>query len=82
MNDSAENQTIDLPWVAIQRNPRSGAGLQAKPIRDLIAEFRRLGIRPRLYSKREELDRRSMIQSPENLSKELSLPEEMELYLT
>lgn len=56
MTQPAENSKHTQPWVAIQRNPRSGAGLQGKPIRELIAELRRLGIRPRLYSKREELD--------------------------
>ncbi|QDT32667.1 diacylglycerol/lipid kinase family protein [Thalassoglobus polymorphus] len=57
MNATGENNLEnDPPWVAIQRNPRSGAGLQSKPLRELIAEFRKLKIRPRLYSKREELD--------------------------
>lgn len=45
------------PWVAIQRNPKSGAGLQAKPILNLISEFRRRNLQPRLFSVREELDR-------------------------
>lgn len=57
MTEQEENSTVEQPWVAIQRNPRSGAGLQTKPIRSLIAELRRLGIRPRLYSKRDELDK-------------------------
>ncbi len=57
MNEVDEgNRESRSPWVAIQRNPRSGAGLQSNPIRELIAEFRKLSIRPRLYSKREELD--------------------------
>lgn len=57
MNSEDSNSLISAqPWVAIQRNPRSGAGRQAKPLRELIAELRTLGIRPRLYSKREELD--------------------------
>lgn len=57
MNQPQDNLHQTQPWVAIQRNPRSGAGLQGKPIRNLIAELRRLGLRPRLYSKREELDK-------------------------
>lgn len=43
-------------WVAIQRNPRSGAGPRAAVIRELIRELRRHGLRPRLFSKRERLD--------------------------
>lgn len=54
--NGSEKSISTPPWVAIQRNPRSGAGLQTKPIRSLITELKRLGLRPRLYSKREELD--------------------------
>lgn len=45
-----------MRWVAIQRNPTSGAGRQYGPLRELIARLRAHGIRPRLYSRRDELD--------------------------
>ncbi len=44
------------PWVAIQRNPSSGAGLRSRPIRELIRGLRSRGITPRLYSRRSEFD--------------------------
>ena len=44
------------PWVAIQRNPSSGAGKRSQPIRDLIRHLRTLGITPRLYSRRVDFD--------------------------
>ena len=44
------------PWVAIQRNPMSGSGRQADLLLELVRHLRRLGLRPRLYSKREALD--------------------------
>lgn len=44
------------PWVAIQRNPTSGSGKRAALLLDLIRNLRRLGLRPRLYSDRTELD--------------------------
>lgn len=44
------------PWVAIQRNPNSGAGKQSRHLRTLIRELRSLGFRPRLFSQRAELD--------------------------
>jgi len=44
------------PWVAIQRNPTSGSGKRAALLLDLVRHLRRLGLRPRLYSDREELD--------------------------
>ena len=43
-------------WVAIQRNPKSGSGRQVREIKELIAELRNRGIRPRLFSRRNELD--------------------------
>jgi diacylglycerol kinase (ATP) len=45
------------PWVAIQRNPTSGSGRQVRPLLDLVRRLRELGLRPRLYSDRGELDR-------------------------
>ncbi len=44
------------PWVAIQRNPSSGAGKRCQPIRELIRHLSLLGITPRLYSRRSEFD--------------------------
>lgn len=44
------------PWVAIQRNPHSGAGRQQRPLLDLVAGLRRHGLRPRLFSHRGKLD--------------------------
>jgi diacylglycerol kinase (ATP) len=43
-------------WVAIQRNPSSGAGPRSLPIRDLIRELRQRGITPRLFSRRADFD--------------------------
>ncbi|MEW4487791.1 diacylglycerol kinase family protein [Thalassoglobus sp. JC818] len=43
-------------WVAIQRNPKSGSGRQVREIKELISELRNRGIRPRLFSRRNELD--------------------------
>lgn len=45
-------------WVAIQRNPNSGSGRRRLRLLELISSLRRLGIRPRVYSRREQLDRR------------------------
>jgi diacylglycerol kinase family enzyme len=54
---------MSLPWVAIQRNPTSGAGLQRAELLHLVSHLRRLGIRPRLYSRRERLSAR--LQNPD-----------------
>jgi diacylglycerol kinase (ATP) len=54
---------MSAPWVAIQRNPTSGAGLQRAELLQLVSHLRRLGIRPRLYSRRERLQER--LQNPE-----------------
>lgn len=43
-------------WVAIQRNPSSGAGPRSQPILDLIRHLKRLGIQPRLFSRRTDFD--------------------------
>lgn len=42
-------------WVAIQRNPTSGAGPKAAVLKELVRELKRLGLKPRLFSKRERL---------------------------
>jgi diacylglycerol kinase (ATP) len=44
------------PWVAIQRNPSSGSGKGARELHRLIRALRQHGLRPRLYSRRSELD--------------------------
>jgi len=44
------------PWVAIQRNPSSGSGRGARELHRLIRALKDHGIKPRLYSRREELD--------------------------
>jgi diacylglycerol kinase (ATP) len=49
---------MSAPWVAIQRNLTSGAGLQRAELLHLVSHLRRLGIRPRLYSRRERLQAR------------------------
>lgn len=43
------------PWVAIQRNPMSGSG-RRRPLLDFVHALRKLGLRPRLFSRREQLD--------------------------
>lgn len=54
------------PWVAIQRNPRSGAGPRAKILLDLVAGLKRHGLRPHLFSKRERCDERLRELDPED----------------
>jgi diacylglycerol kinase (ATP) len=46
------------PWVAIQRNPRSGSGSRRRELVDLCSTLRGHKITPRLFSVREELDLR------------------------
>jgi YegS/Rv2252/BmrU family lipid kinase len=43
-------------WVAIQRNPRSGSGRRAA-LHEFIRELRSRGLRVRLFSSRDRLDR-------------------------
>jgi YegS/Rv2252/BmrU family lipid kinase len=43
-------------WVAIQRNPSSGSGRGNREILRLVSELRSRGIRPRLFSRRADLD--------------------------
>lgn len=44
------------PWVAIQRNPNSGTGRRRHRLLELISSLRRLGLRPRVFSRREKMD--------------------------
>lgn len=46
---------MKCPWVAIQRNPTSGAGAQRGVLLELIRELKRRGIRPRLFANRERM---------------------------
>lgn len=46
------------PWVAIQRNPRSGSGRRRRELVDLCRTLRCHDITPRLFARREELDER------------------------
>jgi len=43
------------PWVAIQRNPRSGTGRRRRYLLDLIRAIRRRGLRTRVFTNREKL---------------------------
>jgi diacylglycerol kinase family enzyme len=54
------------PWVAIQRNPRSGSGPRAKILLDLIAGLKRHGLRPHVFSQRERCDLRLNELAPED----------------
>jgi diacylglycerol kinase (ATP) len=49
---------MTAPWVAIQRNPVSGAGAKRAEILALCKQLRRLGIRLRVFSRRERLAER------------------------
>ena len=49
---------MDAPWVAIQRNPKSGAGPRRKLLLELIQHLRRAGIRSKVFSDRQELELR------------------------
>lgn len=43
------------PWVAIQRNPKSGSGGARRELLELVRHLRKSGLRPRIFSKRERL---------------------------
>lgn len=46
---------MSTPWVAIQRNPISGAGNRASLLKDLMFHLKQKGIRPRLFSNRDRM---------------------------
>lgn len=46
------------PWVAIQRNPRSGSGKQRRFLFDLASTLKRHDLRPHIFSRRELLAER------------------------
>ena len=50
--------TMTRPWVAIQRNPRSGTGRRRRELVDLCRTLRRHDITPRLFVRRDQLDER------------------------
>jgi diacylglycerol kinase (ATP) len=56
---------VSEPWVAIQRNPRSGSGQKRETLIALIRELRRRGLKPRLFKSRERLT--EVLQSPGQL---------------
>lgn len=43
------------PWVAIQRNPKSGSGGARRELLELVRCLRKSGLRARIFSKRERL---------------------------
>lgn len=51
------------PWVAIQRNPRSGSGKRRRFLFDLASALKRHDLRPHIFSRREILAER--LQDPE-----------------
>lgn len=42
-------------WVAIQRNPRSGSGKRRRALLELVQGLRSHGLRPRVFSRRDDL---------------------------
>ncbi len=50
--------TMDRPWVAIQRNPKSGSGRRRRELVALCRGLVRFGLTPRLFTDRAELDSR------------------------
>lgn len=46
------------PWVAIQRNPRSGSGRRRRQLVELCTALRSHGLVPRLFSDRDKFDQR------------------------
>jgi diacylglycerol kinase (ATP) len=56
---------VSEPWVAIQRNPRSGSGRRLVKLRELMRELQRRNLHPRLFRSRTRLDR--ILSNPEKL---------------
>lgn len=54
------------PWVAIQRNPRSGSGKRRRFLFDLASALKRHDLRPHIFSRREILAER--LKDPERRS--------------
>lgn len=47
--------SAEEPWVAIQRNPKSGSGGARRELLDLVRHLTRFGLRPRIFTRRERL---------------------------
>ncbi len=56
MPDSTATSDNPAPWVAIQRNPSSGSGRGARQLLRLVQSLKAVGLKPRMYSRRDELD--------------------------
>ncbi|QDT52871.1 Diacylglycerol kinase [Caulifigura coniformis] len=56
MSDFSEIAANSAPWVAIQRNPSSGSGKGARQLLRLIRALKKHGLRPRLFSRRADLE--------------------------
>ncbi|MCA9015794.1 MAG: YegS/Rv2252/BmrU family lipid kinase, partial [Planctomycetaceae bacterium] len=52
-----EHGKMSTPWVAIQRNPISGTGNRASLLMDLITQLKQKGLRPRLFSNRDRMQK-------------------------
>ncbi len=53
----SSDPTTAVPWVAIQRNPKSGSGRARGELRRLIRQLKARGLRPRMFSDRRRMDR-------------------------
>jgi diacylglycerol kinase family enzyme len=49
---------MSTPWVAIQRNPRSGTGARRRELLQLVAGLKKHRLRARVFSNREKMDAR------------------------
>ncbi len=47
--------SAEEPWVAIQRNPKSGSGGARRELLELVRHLQKLGLKPRIFSRRERL---------------------------
>lgn len=56
MSPNPSTPADSQPWVAIQRNPSSGSGKGARELHRLIQALKQRGLKPRLYSRRSDLD--------------------------
>jgi YegS/Rv2252/BmrU family lipid kinase len=56
MPPTAPTSAASRPWIAIQRNPSSGAGQGGRELLRLIRALKERGLTPRLYSRRSDLD--------------------------
>lgn len=47
---------MSSPWVAIQRNPKSGSGRRRRHLLEFVRALKKRNLRPRLFSRRDRLD--------------------------